>query len=91
MKPTTTRFMLGTWVLAGTAALGHFWLARPDLGPQLPPAVSLWLIELYGSTNGEELRDLETLLALSSALVVILALTFAGWFIFRRCAHRPAS
>lgn len=48
VKPTTTRFTLGTWVLAGTASLGHFWLARPDLGPQLPPAVSLWPIKLYG-------------------------------------------
>jgi hypothetical protein len=83
--------MLGTWVLAGTAALGHIWLARPELGPQVPPAVSLWLIELYGSTNGEELRDLETLLALGSALVVVLALTFAGLFVFRRYAHRPTS
>lgn len=83
--------MLATWVLAATAALGHFWLARPDLGPQVPPVVSLWLVELYGSTNGEELRDLEALLALGSALVVVLALTFAGWFVFRRYAHRPAS
>ena len=91
MKTTTTRVLLATWVLAGTAVLGHLWLTRPDLGPQVPPALSLWLVELYGSTNGEELRDLETLLALGSAFVVVLALTFSVLFIFRRYRHRTAA
>lgn len=91
MKTTGTRILLAAWVLSATAALAHFWLARPDLGPQVPAALSLWLVELYGSTNGEELRDLETVLALASSFLVILFLTFLGWRILRRHERRTVS
>lgn len=83
MKTTGARIALALWVLVATVALGHLWLARPDLGPQVPPSLALWLVERYGSTNGEELRDLEALLALGGAFVIVLLLTASGLLVWR--------
>lgn len=84
MKTTSARITLLLWILAATATLAHLWIVRPELGPQIPPAISLWLIELYGSSNGEELRDLESLVALGCSFLVVLLLTVSGLAVWRR-------
>lgn len=84
MKRLTVRLALAVWVVAATLALAQLWLARPDLGPQLPQPLALQLVELYGSSNGEQLRDLETLIALGSAFCVVLVVTLAGAYVRRR-------
>ncbi|MGG7607083.1 hypothetical protein [Massilia sp. BKSP1R2A-1] len=88
VKSIAARATFAVWVFAATAALAQLWLARPDLGPQFPPAFSLWLVERYGSTNGEELCDLETLLALACAFLLVVLLTLSVLLLLRR--RRPA-
>lgn len=83
MRKAVSRLTLVLWVLFATLALAHWWLVRPDLFPKVPPGFSLWMIDLYGSTNGEELRDLESLLALGVAFPIVLFLTFSGIFVWR--------
>ncbi len=77
------RLAVVLWVVVATVALAQLWLARPDLGPQFPPAFSLWLVGAYGSVNGEELRDLETLLALGCAFLLVILFTFSVMLLFR--------
>jgi hypothetical protein len=84
VKTTSARIALLVWILVATAALAHLWIVRPDLGPQLPPAISLWLLELYGSSNGEELRDLESLVALACSFLAVLLLTASSLVLWRR-------
>ena len=84
MSTAGRRAGLCAWIFAATFALGHIWLVRPDLGPPIPRALSLRLVELYGSSNGEELRDLETLVALSSAFTLVLVVTVSGLLIWRQ-------
>lgn len=87
MRKPVKRLFLGVWILFSTLALARLWLARPDYFPPVPPAVKLWLIDLYGSTNGEELRDLETLTALAMAFVIKLAITTIALWGWRKAHH----
>lgn len=90
MNNTITRVLLGVWVLVATIALARLILVRPDLFPKVPPSFSLWAIEVYGSTNGEELADLEALLALGFSFIVVLLFTMLCRFIWRRAVRSTA-
>lgn len=75
------------WVLVATVMLARFWLTYFYLFPQMPESFAIWLVDLYGATNAEEVADVETLLALSVALVIVLAVTVLGrwgWLKFRQ-------
>jgi hypothetical protein len=87
VRTVLARIFVFLWIVASSAILARLWLARPDLGPQVPPLVSLWLVEQYGSTNGEELRDLEVLIAFGAAFTVVLFLTLLGLLLWRRCKN----
>lgn len=87
MNKTITRVLVAVWVLAATIALARLILVRPDLFPKVPESFSLWAIEVYGSTNGEELADLEALLALGFSLIVVLFSTVLCRFIWRRAGR----
>jgi hypothetical protein len=87
-KPLT-RVLTAVWILAATIALARLILVRPDLFPQVPESFALWAIDVYGSTNGEELADLETLLALGVSFVAVVLITALCRFIWRR-AGRPS-
>lgn len=87
MKTFGKRLLLAAWILAATFTIAHLWLTYPDIPPHLPPDFTLWMIDLYGASNGEELRDLETLTALAMALPIALMLTLAGRVLWRR-SHR---
>lgn len=87
MSKTITRALLAVWVLVATIALARLILVRPDLFPKVPESFSLWAIEMYGSTNGEELADLEALLALGFSFIVVLIVTWLCRVIWRRAAR----
>ncbi|MGF6275355.1 membrane-anchored protein YejM (alkaline phosphatase superfamily) [Massilia sp. UYP11] len=68
------------WVFVATVMLARFWLHYYYLFPQIPESFAIWLSTLYGARNAEEIADMETLLALSTALVIVGAVTlFARW------------
>lgn len=84
MSKTGIRVLIGLWVSGATLALAHLWLTHPSQLPSLPSSISLWLIELYGARDGEQLRDLETLTALGVAFFLVIALTLSCMFFWRR-------
>ncbi|WP_273028583.1 hypothetical protein [Massilia timonae] len=90
MNKIITRALVAVWVLVATIALARLILVRPDLFPKVPGSFSLWAIEVYGSTNGEELADLEALLALGFSFIVVLLLTLLCRFIWRRAGRSAA-
>jgi hypothetical protein len=89
MKRALIRLSLIIWVLAGTVVLARFLILHHDLFPPFPEAWAIWLINLYGSRDGEELADLEILVALGLAFSAILTVTTLGWLVWRQ-VHRPA-
>jgi hypothetical protein len=89
MKRALRRLSLIIWILAGTVVLARFLIIHHDLFPPFPEAWAIWLIDLYGSKDGEELADLEILVALGLALSAILTVTMLAWLVWRH-VHRPA-
>lgn len=79
-----TRIMMTIWVVGATVMLARFWLLHHYLFPQIPESFAIWLTDLYGARNAEEVADMETLLALSVALVIVGALTFLARWLWRR-------
>lgn len=84
MNKIIKRSLIGAWVFFATLLLARSWLVRPDLFPRIPQPIILWLVDLYGSRDGEELADLELLLALGLASVIVLAITTLGMKIRRK-------
>lgn len=87
MNKTITHILLTIWILVATVALARLILVRPDLFPKVPESFALWAIDVYGSTNGEELADLETLLVLGFSFTVVLLVTVLCRFIWRRASR----
>lgn len=86
MKRTAKRVLVATWLVLATFLLAQLWLIRPDLGPQVPKTFSLWLVNTYNSANGEQLRDLEVLIALVCAFAAVSIVTF-GALLLRGYIH----
>ena len=88
MKKTFGFSLIGLWVLFATGFLARWWLTHPDAIPRFPKPFWIWLIDLYGSQNGEELADLEMWVALSLSFVIVALLTLIGWFLWRYISTR---
>ncbi|MFC7514893.1 hypothetical protein ACFQUU_07745 [Herbaspirillum sp. GCM10030257] len=63
-------FALVIWA-AGALFLTRLWLSNPDTGLSLPASWWQWLDGIYGSSNAEEVADLEFLVGFTIALVVL--------------------
>ena len=72
------------WIIFATLALGRLWLVFPQTFPPLPQSV--WaLFERWASPECcEEAADLEVLVVLITAVLVVIAATSLGWLIWRR-------
>ncbi len=62
-----------------TLVMTRLWLTHP-LAPNLPQPMWRWFDELYGSTNAEEVADMELLFLFGLSG---LTLALAGWAISR--------
>lgn len=93
MKKAIHLGLLTSWLAAATLVLSHFWLAYPDIGPQVPHSVAERLVSLYHSKDGEDLADLEDLFAIAVSFVLVATLTVsayvARWRYLKR--RRPAA
>jgi hypothetical protein len=72
------------WIVSATLIITHLWLTHPDSVPRFPESFWIWLIEIYGSQNGEELANLELLVTFSISLVLVSVLSFAAWVFWHR-------
>lgn len=84
MKKTIARILITSWVLIATLLLAKFWLKYHYLFPQIPESFAIWLSDLYGATNAEEIADVETLLALGGAFALVLLITTSVLWAWRR-------
>ena len=83
MKKAFRFGLFGLWLLLATGFLARWWFANPDSIPRFPSAFWVWLINLYGSQNGEELADLELLVVLGICFIFVSLFTLFGWLVLR--------
>ena len=75
MKRLFRSWIFYAWLLIATIALSFIFGNNPEICSVLNPSESfaLWLIEVYGSSNGEELADLELLyVSVCSFLIIFI-------------------
>ena len=88
MKKTSQRLILALWVVFATLALTHLWIVNSNRLPTIPQPFAIWLIDLYGANNAEEIRDLEVLLGLAVSFPLVLGLTCSVILVWRRLRTR---
>lgn len=71
-------------VLLAALGLTAFWARHPDLLPNPPASVALWLSERYGAQDAERLADLELLLMFGLSLLLVAALAWVARLARRR-------
>ena len=82
MKKTFRYSLVGLWVLLSTGYLTRWWLTNPNVTPRFSESFWIWLSNLYGAQNGEELADLELLVGLVMFLTIVTLSILFGWFIW---------
>lgn len=70
--------------IPATLLLAHLWLTNPDQVPRFPETLWIWLIGIYGAQDGEDLANLELLIALAVSFLLVMAVSFVAAAIWRR-------
>ncbi len=83
MKSRTRFVLFGAWLVGATSVLSIVWIRNPQIIPPPPDFFMYWLIDLYGSINGEQLADLEELYVLVSSFCMVLLVTGFAWLAWR--------
>jgi|TARA_B110000211_G_C14080795_1_gene554391 Na+/phosphate symporter len=90
MRKGIKKTLTGVWITLATLILAYIWGNNPDMFFQPPKAFSNWLVDMYGSSNAEELADLELLYVFSCSLLIVSLLTFFA-FILRKTMKKDSN
>lgn len=82
------RFLLAAWLIVATLVLTSLWAHNLDAVPRPPMAFAIWLDDIYGARNGEEVADLDALYMLTVSFVVVAVFTFLARHIWTRYSRR---
>ena len=85
--------LLAAWLIVTPLVATRLWFAYPDSFPRLSDAMWARLISFYGSTNGEDLTNLEfiVVLAISFFATVLLTLVINGLSRLLRATNRSGT
>ena len=63
------------WLIGATLVLSFLLGNNPEMASFINPSekFKMWLIDVYGSSNGEELADLELLYVFTCSFLIVLA------------------
>jgi hypothetical protein len=82
---------MGAWLLTATHALAYLWGGNLDLVPRPPAAFALWLVNLYGARNGDDIGNLDVIYMLTVSFIVVAVCTFLARLAWRRSRKSEAS
>lgn len=68
--------------------MARWWLHHPDAIPRPPESFSIWLLDLYGAKNAEDVSNAEILFSLGVSLIVVTLLTLFVRFVWQRYGRR---
>ncbi len=89
MKFSYKYVFITIWIIVATLVLSFFWGNYPHYFFYLPEPLSIWLIEIYGASNGEELADLELLYVFIMSFLMVSFLTYVILMLKRKLTKRP--
>lgn len=70
------------WLVVATHIYALIWSNHLDSFPQLPEKLGLWIADLTGTANSEDIEQLTVYYMLIVSFVVVSVATFVGTFIF---------
>lgn len=73
------------WMGFATLVLTWLWGGNLDLVPRPPIGFAIWLSDVYGATNGEDLGQLDLLYGLVVSFIVVAGCTLLARYMW---AHR---
>ena len=82
------RLLMAVWLIVGAHALAYVWGGNLDLVPRPPEAFGIWLGNIYGAKNGEDLGDVDMLYMLTVSFIVVAASTGLTRYIWKRLPPR---
>jgi len=88
MKQKIMQGLIVVWVLVATFFLARFWLNYHFLFPPIPEPFWIWITDLYGATDAEQVADVEILVALALALLIVILLTASSRFALKKIQMR---
>ena len=92
MKRLFRSWIFYAWQITATIGLAFILGNNPDIFPILSPSepFALWLIDVYGSANGEELADLELLYVLVCSFIIVFVITLLFWWLMNALIKRSS-
>lgn len=94
MSTAVRRFLIGLWIVVASLALCKlwFWVAYSSgAGFTFPEPFAVWITDLYGARNAEEVADVETLLVFGICFVVVALCTWTALRFTDRNQRRGAA
>ena len=88
MRRLSKFLLLFAWLTVATFLLSFVWGNYPHLFFYPPESLSTWLINIYGSSNGEELADLELLYVFVGSFFIVVILTSVFLLLKRALTRR---
>ena len=84
MRTILRHSLTSLWVLFATVFLARWWLGHPDAMPSFPTYFWVWITDLFGAQNAEDVANVEMWVALCVAFIFVVAITFSSWFVWHR-------
>ena len=79
MRGIFRSWLFYAWLFTSTTVLSYVLGNNPNILPFINPSetFALWLVDMYGSSNGEELADLELWYVVVCSFFIVFVLTVA--------------
>ena len=71
------------WILCATVALAWLWGGNPDAVPRPPEDFAIWISDLFGAKNGEDMGRLEVWYMLTVSFIATVSATLLARYTLR--------
>lgn len=83
MKRKVSVLLTTLWIIASTLLLTYIWGGNPGVMPYPPESFGIWLSDLVGAQNAEDIGRLNVHYMLIVSSIVVSFVTFLGLRIWR--------
>ncbi|PZN80800.1 MAG: hypothetical protein DM484_09535 [Candidatus Methylumidiphilus alinenensis] len=83
MSRRTNIGLLVAWLVFATLSLTYVWGGNPDAIPRPPESFSIWLSNLYGAQDAEDIGKLDVLYMLLVSFIAVSICTSLALFAWK--------
>lgn len=88
MKKAVCVFFAGSGFLLAAYVIARLWYAYPDVIPRFPESFWIWVSDLYGAQNAEDMGDAAMMVGLILSSVIVFLLILVVRFLWHRIKAR---